>query len=131
MDENLTKEDVIKDIPLDTIIKIKRIMDRVDTKDKGLVDKYNQLRTYDDKLRRGESVAGLEAFNIVDDILTRRYISNTETAEWKYETSLRIVMSLMLYGCINIELDEVTKEEFIQIRTDLKTWYKKFKKVVV
>ena len=126
----LSKQEIIDNIPLDPIIRIKRILDRVDTKDVDLVVKYNQLRKYDDKLRRSESQATLEAYNIVDDILTRRYITTSEIAEWKYECSLRIVLSLMIYGCINIALDEVTKEEFILIRTTLRTWYKQFKKVV-
>lgn len=126
----LSKQEIIDNIPLDPIIIIKRILDRVDTKDVDLVDKYNQLRKYDDKLRRSESQAALEAYNIVDDILIRRYITTSEIAEWKYECSLRIVLSLMIYGCINIALDEVTKEEFILIRTTLRTWYKQFKKVV-
>lgn len=126
----LSKKEIIDNIPLDYIIRIKRILDRVDTKDVDLVDKYNQLRKYDDKLGRSESQAALEAYNIVDEILSRRYISTSEIAEWKYECSLRIVMSLMIYGCINIALDEVTKEEFILIRKSLRSWYKQFKKVV-
>lgn len=126
----LSKQEIIDNIPLDPIIRIKRILDRVDTKDVDLVVKYNQLRKYDDKLRRSESQAALEAYELVDDILTRRYITTSEIAEWKYECSLRIVLSLMIYGCINIALDEVTKEEFILIRTTLRTWYKQFKKVV-
>ena len=126
----LSKQEVIDNIPLDYIIRIKRILDRIDVKDASLVDKYNQLRKYDDKLGRSESQAALEAYNIVDAILVRRYISNTEVSEWKYECSLRIVMALMIYGCINITLDEVSKDEFILIRTSLRTWYKQFKKVV-
>lgn len=126
----LSKKEIIDNIPLDYIIRIKRILDRVDAKDADLVDKYNQLRKYDDKLGRSESQAALEAYNIVDEILSRRYITTSEIAEWKYECSLRIVMSLMIYGCINIALDEVTKEEFILIRKSLRTWYKQFKKVV-
>ena len=126
----LSKQEIIDNIPLDPIIIIKRILDRVDTKDVDLVDKYNQLRKYDDKLRRSESQAALEAYELVDAILSRRYITTSEIAEWKYECSLRIVLSLMIYGCINIALDEVTKEEFILIRTTLRTWYKQFKKVV-
>lgn len=126
----LSKQEIIDNIPLDPIIRIKRILDRVDTKDVDLVVKYNQLRKYDDKLRRSESQAALEAYELVDAILSRRYITTSEIAEWKYECSLRIVLSLMIYGCINIALDEVTKEEFILIRTTLRTWYKQFKKVV-
>lgn len=126
----LSKQEIIDNIPLDHIIRIKRILDRVDTKDVDLVVKYNQLRKYDDKLRRSESQAALEAYELVDAILSRRYITTSEIAEWKYECSLRIVLSLMIYGCINIALDEVTKEEFILIRTVLRTWYKQFKKVV-
>lgn len=126
----LSKQEIIDNIPLDYIIRIKRILDRVDTKDVDLVVKYNQLRKYDDKLRRSESQAALEAYELVDAILSRRYITTSEIAEWKYECSLRIVLSLMIYGCINIALDEVTKEEFILIRTVLRTWYKQFKKVV-
>ncbi len=126
----LSKQEIIDNIPLDYIIRIKRILDRVDTKDVDLVVKYNQLRKYDDKLRRSESQAALEAYDLVDAILSRRYITTSEIAEWKYECSLRIVLSLMIYGCINIALDEVTKEEFILIRTTLRTWYKQFKKVV-
>lgn len=126
----LNKQDVVDNIPIEHIIRIKRILDKVDTNDVDLVDKYNQLRKYNDKLGRSESKAALEAYTIVDDILNSKYMYNTEVSEWRYECSLRIVLSLMIYGCINITLDDVTKEEFILIRIELRAWYKKLKRVI-
>lgn len=126
----LSKQDVIDIIPIEHITRIKNILDNVNTDDIALVDKYNQLREYNDKLGRSESKAALEAYTIVDDILNSKYMYNSEVSEWRYECSLRIVLSLMLYGCINITLDNVTKEEFILIRTELRVWYKKLKRVI-
>lgn len=126
----LTKEAVIYNIPLVHITRIKKIIDDIDTNYVSLVDKYNQLKKYDVKLRRSESQAAIEAYNIVDDILMQRYISISEVSEWKYECTLRIVMSLMIYGSINITIDELTRDEFIIIRKSLRTWYKQFKRVV-
>lgn len=125
-----SKQEIIDSIPIDNIIKIKRILDNIDTKDRAIVDKYNQLKNYDEKLRKSESKAAVEAYDLVDDILLKRYISNSEVAEWRYECTLRIVMSLIVYGAINVTLDNITQEEFISIRTSFRTWYKKFKKVV-
>lgn len=125
-----TIEEVKNIMPIDSIIRIKIILDDIDTSDCGLVEKYNQLRKYDGKLKRSESESALTAYNIVDDILTERYIASTEGADWRYECTLRIVMSLMIYGAINIELDNISKEEFISTRTDLRHWYKKLKRVV-
>lgn len=125
-----SKQEIIDSIPIDSIIKIKRILDNIDTTDRAIVDKYNQLKNYDEKLRKSESKAAVEAYDLVDDILLKRYISNSEVSEWRYECSLRVILSLMIYGCINISLDEVTKDEFILIRTTLKSWYKQLKKVV-
>lgn len=126
----LSKQEVIDIIPIEHITRIKNILDNVNTDDIDLVDKYNQLRKYNDKLGRSESKAALEAYTIVDDILTSKYMYNSEVSEWRYECSLRIVLSLMIYGCINITLDNVTKEEFILIRTELRVWYKKLKRVI-
>lgn len=126
----LTKEAVIYNIPLVHITRIKRIIDDIDTNYVSLVDKYNQLKKYDVKLRRSESQAAIEAYNIVDDILMQRYIFSSEVSEWKYECTIRIVMSLMIYGSINITIDELTRDEFIIIRKSLRTWYKQFKRVV-
>lgn len=126
----LTKEAVIYNIPLVHITRIKRIIDDIDTNYVSLVDKYNQLKKYDVKLRRSESQAAIEAYNIVDDILMQRYVSISEVSEWKYECTIRIVMSLMIYGSINITIDELTRDEFIIIRKSLRTWYKQFKRVV-
>lgn len=126
----LSKQEMIDSIPIDNIIKIKRILDNIDTNNKIIVDKYNQLKNYDEKLRKSESKAAVEAYDLVDDILLKRYISNSEVAEWRYECTLRIVMSLIVYGAINVTLDNITQEEFISIRTSFRTWYKKFKKVV-
>lgn len=126
----LTKEAVIYNIPLVHITRIKKIIDDIDTNYVSLVDKYNQLKKYDVKLRRSESQAAIEAYNIVDDILMQRYIFSSEVSEWKYECTIRIVMSLMIYGSINITIDELTRDEFIIIRKSLRTWYKQFKRVV-
>lgn len=126
----LSKQEVIDIIPIEHITRIKNILDNVNTDDIDLVDKYNQLRKYNDKLGRSESKAALEAYTIVDDILNSKYMYNSEVSEWRYECSLRIVLSLMIYGCINITLDNVTKEEFILIRTELRVWYKKLKRVI-
>lgn len=126
----LSKQEVIDIIPIEHNTRIKNILDNVNTDDIDLVDKYNQLRKYNDKLGRSESKAALEAYTIVDDILNSKYMYNSEVSEWRYECSLRIVLSLMIYGCINITLDNVTKEEFILIRTELRVWYKKLKRVI-
>lgn len=126
----LTKEAVIYNIPLVHITRIKKIIDDIDTNYVSLVDKYNQLKKYDVKLRRSESQAAIEAYNIVDDILMQRYIFSSEVSEWKYECTIRIVMSLMIYGSINITIDELPRDEFIIIRKSLRTWYKQFKRVV-
>ena len=126
----LSKQEVIDIIPIEHITRIKNILDNVNTDDIDLVDKYNQLRKYNDKLGRSKSKAALEAYTIVDDILNSKYMYNSEVSEWRYECSLRIVLSLMIYGCINITLDNVTKEEFILIRTELRVWYKKLKRVI-
>ena len=126
----LNRIDVDKVIPLSYIDKVKTIIDGIDTDDFKLVTKYNLLRCYDEKIRRSESEVALEAFNMVDDILTNKYSFDTEVNEWRYEITLRIVLSLMIYGAINIELDSITREEFIELRTELRSWYKKLKKVV-
>lgn len=125
----LTKSELISNIPLDTILRIKAIVDGVDVKNDNIVERYNQLRKYDDKLRNNESVTAAEVYDIVDTMLLSKISFNTEVDEWRYECILRIVLSLMIYGSINITIDELTKDEFIAIRTSLRQWYKQFKRV--
>ena len=124
-----SKQEIIDIIPKNDIEFIYTLLANLDFTDSDILTKYRQLKQYDDKLRRSESEAALEAYNLVDYILSCLYNPDTES-ENTINFSMRIVMSLMIYGCINIELDGITREEFIRIRTELRSWYKKFKKVV-
>lgn len=126
----LRKQELVDNIPIEDIITIYSIFEVLDVTDDVILKKYNQLKEYDDKLRRSESEAALEAYNIVDAILIQLYGDNVLNSKLRFSFSIRVLMSLMVYGCINVELDIITKEEFIRIRTNLRSWYKQFRKVV-
>lgn len=116
--------------PTNDIERLIKLFSNITNDDEELIEHYNKLRSYDCKLRRAESKRAIIAYNIIDNILLSKYLLTSEISEWRYETVLRIIMSLAIYGIINVELKDVDKEEFINIRTNFKNWYINLKRKI-